>query len=149
MHTVGSMSPTGATSRKRSRSSRRPRASSAHLQASIDVRGGFGSPVTLTAEPLPVPSPRSVAPGRNLTPEQRIGHAAVRGTLVGYAAVTAVVSIIGLISHAGIGPSIGIALVCAFWGGPGFGGMIGATLGLTREQEREDAARRPPPAACS
>ena len=82
---------------------------------------------------------------RLLTPEQRIGHAAVRGTLIGYLAVTTIVTVIGLTAHLAFVPALGIALFCAFWGGPGFGGMLGATLAVTREQAREDAARSQSP----
>ena len=139
MGVASSRAPTGAPyPRQRSRRTPRPgtsvppplvRDSSAGPDALPMPRSSLASSSLRTSE-------------RNLTPEQRIGHAAVRGTLVGYVAVTVIVTIIGLFSDAGIGPSIAIALFCAFWGGPGFGGMIGATLALTREEAREAAAER-------
>jgi hypothetical protein len=58
--------------------------------------------------------------------EAGIGHAAVVGAVIGYFVVLAIVG--GIVLAAGAGPGVAVAVgaYVAIWGGPGWGGMIGA-----------------------
>jgi hypothetical protein len=62
------------------------------------------------------------------------------GGLIGFALMAAAVFVLGIASGTGTGGAIGIGLFCGFWGGLGFGGMLGATVALVREQQRQDEA---------
>ena len=70
------------------------------------------------------------------SPEAGLARSFVRGSIVGFVAVFVVLGgMVGLLGL-GLGPSIGIGLFTAVWGGPGFGGMLAAVLHYSREQER-------------
>lgn len=58
--------------------------------------------------------------------EAGIGHAAVVGAIIGYFAVLTIVSGIVLAAGAGLGVALAVGAYVAIWGGPGWGGMIGA-----------------------
>ncbi|MDQ3946923.1 MAG: hypothetical protein M3357_17565 [Actinomycetota bacterium] len=77
--------------------------------------------------------------------EAGIGHAAVVGALIGYFVVLAVVSGIVLATGAGLGVALAVGAYVAIWGGPGWGGMIGAQRYADRiaDDERSAARRRP------
>lgn len=62
--------------------------------------------------------------------EERPGlvRAFVIGAVVGFVAVFTLFAGATLLLGLGVGPAIGIGLFTAFWGGPGFGGMMGAVL---------------------
>ena len=55
-----------------------------------------------------------------------------------------------LLAGRGMSVALGVGLVAAFWGGLGFGSMLGGTLFLVHQLEREDAeelaarGQRPP-----
>jgi hypothetical protein len=77
------------------------------------------------------------------TPEQRIGRAGVIGAVVGVAVAIPLFFVVGVITGAGRGAAVVLALFCAFWGGLGLGGMSGAVAGFAKEERREaEAARR-------
>lgn len=77
-----------------------------------------------------------------------IEGAALRGGLVGmvvgFFAVGAIAIAITLNAGSDLMPALGVGAFAAFWGGPGFGGMVGATLASIRadaaERDRERAA---------
>ncbi|MGH8973307.1 MAG: hypothetical protein ACRD0C_08895 [Acidimicrobiia bacterium] len=75
--------------------------------------------------------------------EAGIGRAAVVGALIGYVAVLTIVSGIVLAAGAGLGVALAVGAYVAMWGGPGWGGMIGAQRHADRiaEDERRHAAR--------
>lgn len=66
----------------------------------------------------------------------------VRGSIAGFTLVFAIGFLVALNAGAEIWPAIGIAAFAGVWGGPGFGGMIGATLAAVKHDEEEDAASR-------
>jgi hypothetical protein len=81
-------------------------------------------------------SPAEIAP--DLTVDQRIGRAAVRGVLIGLVAMSAVGTGMGFAAGFDMMDSLGLGAFAGIWGGPGFGGMLGATLAYVRAQDRQD-----------
>jgi hypothetical protein len=75
---------------------------------------------------LPPPAPSNDDDG--------IVRAFVMGALVGCVATFAFFFAMSLILGLGLGPAIGIGAFTAFWGGPGFGGMMGAVLRYSRKE---------------
>jgi hypothetical protein len=63
-----------------------------------------------------------------------IVRAFVVGALVGCVATFMFFCSMSLILGLGLGPAIGIGAFTAFWGGPGFGGMMGAVLRYSRNE---------------
>jgi hypothetical protein len=63
-----------------------------------------------------------------------VGRAAIHGTIISAVIVSALVIAIGLYAGASLGDSLGMAAFAAFFGGPGFGGMLGAVIFLSRRQ---------------
>jgi hypothetical protein len=61
-------------------------------------------------------------------------RAFVVGALVGCVATFTFFVAMSLILRLGLGPAIGIGVFTAFWGGPGFGGMMGAVLRYSRNE---------------
>lgn len=77
------------------------------------------------------------------TPDQHIGRGAVIGAAIGVTVLFPAVLLLGLAVGAGAASAVGLALVCAFWGGLGLGAMEGAVAAVAREERREaEAARR-------
>jgi hypothetical protein len=74
----------------------------------------------------------------DLTVDQRIGRAAVRGGLIGLVAMSALGTGMGLATGFDVIDSLGIGAFAGIWGGPGFGGMLGATVAYVRAQDRPD-----------
>jgi hypothetical protein len=77
--------------------------------------------------------------------EAGIGHAAIKGAIIGYFAVLAIVCGIVLAAGPGLGVALAVGAYVAIWGGPGWGGMIGAQRYADRiaDTERSAARRRP------
>lgn len=65
-------------------------------------------------------------------PEHGIARAFVVGSIVGFVATFAVCGGIALACGSGAVAASGIGLFTAVWGGPGFGGMMGAVLRIGR-----------------
>jgi hypothetical protein len=94
-----------------------------------------GDPQPVLSEPVDHPVER--------TPEQRIGRSAVHGAVIGIAIALPLFFGVGIITGAGAGGAVVLALFCALWGGPGLGGMSGAVAAFAKEERREaEAARR-------
>jgi hypothetical protein len=55
-----------------------------------------------------------------------IGRAAVAGACVGFLVVLTLVGGIVLAAGAGVVSALGVGAFVALWGGPGWGGMVGA-----------------------
>lgn len=70
-----------------------------------------------------------------LTADERLGRAFVRGTIVGTILVFLFCAGLSLLAGLDVGPAIGIGAFTAFWGGPGFGGMMGATVYFSLHSE--------------
>jgi hypothetical protein len=75
-----------------------------------------------------------------LTVDQRVGRAAWRGVLVGLVAMTALATGLGLATGYDMIASLGLGAFAGVWGGPGFGGMLGAILAYLREEQRDHGA---------
>jgi hypothetical protein len=67
-----------------------------------------------------------------------IGKAGVIGGIIGFASVTLVVFVICVTAGMASGDSFGLAVWAGFWGGIGFGAMLGSIAGATKL----DAAER-------
>lgn len=78
-----------------------------------------------------------------ITTESAAMRGAIVGTIIGFFAVGAIAVAIALNAGTSMISAVGIGAFASFWGGPGFGGMLGATLGATRndELERKRAAK--------
>jgi hypothetical protein len=74
------------------------------------------------------PDLRSRSLRATLSADQRLGRAFVRGTIAGTLLVFLFCGGVSLWAGLALGPAIGIGAFTAFWGGPGFGGMMGATV---------------------
>jgi hypothetical protein len=101
--------------------------------------------VTKRREPPPaLAAPHPPAETRNA--EQSAGIGAAIGGCGGFVLMTVAVTILGYSGGANMREAIGMGLFCAFWGGLGFGCMMGATIAVVRCQDREvelEAASRP------
>lgn len=78
-----------------------------------------------------------------ITTESAAMRGAVVGTVVGFVVVAAITVAIALNAGTSMIAAVGLGAFAGFWGGPGFGGMLGATLSATRndELERQRAAK--------
>lgn len=63
-----------------------------------------------------------------------IGRSFVVASLVGGLITFAVTGGITLLASHQVGPALGVGLFAAFWGGPGFGGMLGAVRASSRAE---------------
>lgn len=63
-----------------------------------------------------------------------LARAFVRGSVVGSVVVFLLLGGLALATGAGLGPAVGVGAFTAFWGGPGFGGMMGAVLHYSRNE---------------
>lgn len=66
----------------------------------------------------------------------------IRGSIGGFVLVFGIGFLVALNAGADLWPAVGIATFAGVWGGPGFGGMIGATLAAVKYDEAEDEAAR-------
>ncbi len=72
-----------------------------------------------------------------ITTESAAMRGAIVGTVIGFFAVGTIAVAIALNAGTSVISAFGVGAFAAFWGGPGFGGMLGATLGATRNDELE------------
>jgi hypothetical protein len=74
-----------------------------------------------------------------LAEDARVGHAAVRGAVVGFLAISLLVALAG--SRCGLGSTaaIGLGVFVGMWGGLGFGFMFGASCAGMRVMDSHDA----------
>jgi hypothetical protein len=76
--------------------------------------------------------------------EAGIGRAAANGAVIGFIVVLAIVGGIALVAGAGMVSALGVGAFAAVWGGPGWGGMVGAVRYADRiaDDERSATHRR-------
>lgn len=72
-----------------------------------------------------------------ITTEHAAMRGAISGTAIGFFVVGGITVAIALNAGTSAIAAIGLGLFAAFWGGPGFGGMLGATLAATRNDALE------------
>jgi len=70
------------------------------------------------------------------------GRAGFHGALIGFALVTAAMTVVGLIGDLSLGGAIGLGVFVGVWGGVGFGAMLGATMCLARADDARIAAEK-------
>jgi hypothetical protein len=96
------------------------------------------APAVTVARPSPAPgtAPPSTAP--STAPSTRddagLARAFVRGSVVGSVAVFVLLGGLTLAAGMGAAAALGVGAFTAFWGGPGFGGMMGAVLHYSRTE---------------
>jgi hypothetical protein len=72
-----------------------------------------------------------------------IGRAAVRGAIVGFFAVLALIStMLFTVAGVSLGVALGVGAYVGIWGGPGWGGMVAAQRHADRLDEDERRAAR-------
>jgi hypothetical protein len=72
-----------------------------------------------------------------------IGHAAVRGAIIGYFVVLAFVSaLVFTTTDVGLGTALAVGAYVGIWGGPGWGGMMAAQMHADRLDATERSAAR-------
>ena len=71
--------------------------------------------------------------------EPPVGRAAARGAFLGFVLVGMGVTWMAYAGSADFGGAVGVGVFVGIWGGCGFGGMMGATLCVTRAEQREAA----------
>ena len=89
-----------------------------------------------------MPAHLKLATGRNSSDstDASIGHAAVRGAIVGYFAVLVLVgALVFTVAGVGLGTAVAVGAYVGIWGGPGWGGMVAAQR---RADQLADAERR-------
>ena len=80
-------------------------------------------------------SPEALA---TTAPDAGIGRAAVRGAIVGYFVVLALIStLVFTMAGVGLGTALGVGAFVAVWGGPGWGGMVAAQAHADRLEADE------------
>ena len=77
-----------------------------------------------------------------LTVDQRVGRAAWHGVLIGLVGMTALGTGLGLATGYDMIGSLGLGAFAGVWGGPGFGGMLGAVLAYAARRAPRERARR-------
>lgn len=79
-----------------------------------------------------------VATAKRTTPEvSTIERGIVIGALLGWIAVTALATLLGLAGGMGLTSAFGFAACVSVWGGLGFGAMMGGTVAFTHDLERQ------------
>lgn len=72
----------------------------------------------------------------------RTDTAAVRGALLGVLIFAPSIFVIGLLVGAGVPGALGLSAYGSFFGGMGFGAMLGAVINLVRIEEEAEADER-------
>jgi len=63
-----------------------------------------------------------------------LGRSFLIGAIVGGLITFVVTAGITLMATGDVGPAVGVGAFAAFWGGPGFGGMLGAVSAASRAE---------------
>ena len=84
----------------------------------------------------PTPQPSTAAPTAPPATSDDAGlvRAFVKGSIIGFVAVFVLLGGITLAAGMGIAAALGVGAFTAVWGGPGFGGMMGAVLHYSRTE---------------
>lgn len=76
-----------------------------------------------------------------ISDEPHVGRAAVMGAVIGFLLAAPLFTVVGLVFGAGLTGALAIGVFVGVWGGCGWGGMLAASLALTRQDLLE--ASRP------
>lgn len=90
----------------------------------------------VTTEVAPDASDASTATG-----EPNIGRSAMIGAVSGFFAVMLAVTVVGTVGGMNPGSAFGMGCFVGFWGGGGFGFMMGGTIPFARHLDALHAAR--------
>jgi hypothetical protein len=107
-----------------SRSTARPRSETREPQESASPAHGGESP-GISAFEVDLAADRALG----------IGHAVLRGSLIGFVIVATIAWLIAHVAGYSTWDAVGVAAFAGLWGGPGFGGMMGATLAASRAHD--------------
>ena len=82
--------------------------------------------------------------------ESGFGRAVLVGCVVGFVCTTSLTTLIVWLAGAGLAAAAAVGAFAGLWGGPGFGGMMGATLHASRRHSwLPDATATAPSASVS
>lgn len=84
--------------------------------------------------PAPRPSTAAPATAPSTSDDAGLVRAFVKGSIIGFVAVFVLLGGMTLAAGMGIAAALGLGAFTAFWGGPGFGGMMGAVLHYSRTE---------------
>lgn len=76
-----------------------------------------------------------------ITAESAAVRGALIGTVIGFFVVGGFTVWVAFNAGSTAMAAAGLGVFAGFWGGPGFGGMLGATLAVTRNEERAAGSR--------
>lgn len=71
--------------------------------------------------------------------EPNVGRTGMIGYAIGFTVATVGITIAGTLGGLGFGPSLGLGAFVGFWGGGGFGFMLGATIPFARYLDAQSA----------
>jgi hypothetical protein len=94
----------------------------------------FVAPTVVAAQLAPRPSPAPPSAALSTSDDAGLARAFVRGSIVGFVATFVLLGGMTLAVGMGVGAALGVGAFTAFWGGPGFGGMMGAVLHYSRAE---------------
>jgi hypothetical protein len=66
--------------------------------------------------------------------ELGLGRAVLTGSSIGFVVVAAIVCTIALVAGYDVIDALGVGAFAGLWGGPGFGGMMAATVAANRHE---------------
>ncbi len=92
------------------------------------------APAVVVTRPTPQPSPAAPKAPPATSEDAGLVRAFVKGSIIGFVAVFVLLGGIALVAGMGIAAALGVGAFTAFWGGPGFGGMMGAVLHYSRTE---------------
>ena len=94
------------------------------------------APAVAVARPAPAPAPGTAPPSTapSTSDDAGLARAFVWGSVVGSVAVFVLLGGLTLAAGMGAAAALGVGAFTAFWGGPGFGGMMGAVLHYSRTE---------------
>lgn len=98
----------------------------------VEVPQPASLPLSTAQQPLESSAQQPLA--SSVDGDGGLARAFVRGSVVGSVVVFLLLGGLALATGAGLGPAVGVGAFTAFWGGPGFGGMMGAVLHYSRNE---------------
>ena len=91
--------------------------------------------------PVTAPTTSDAATRRARSEEPNIGRSAMIGAVIGFFAVMIAITVVGALSGVEPGSAFGMGCFVGFWGGGGFGFMMGGTIPFARHLDAVEHAR--------